>query len=235
MKAVEWVRYLTDQRDRHGKGVFTVTELANVADATPAVLNVQLGRLVRQGLIRRWVPGRYGLPSGVTAEELAAAIDADAYVTAAAALARQRFITQQPREIDCFTRRRHNRSRRRVTPLGSLTFVCVSPRIHAMPAGRSLAPPEQALCDLLYVLRRRGLDAENLYTFRKLDQIVVPPAVLARYPRTVQRAVEALLTRADADHSRRAIRRPGAESGNDARPAGVTHRRSRVPRIGGPG
>jgi len=121
MKAVEWVRYLTDQRDRHGKGVFTVTELANVADATPAVLNVQLGRLVRQGLIRRWVPGRYGLPDGVTAEEQAAAIDADAYVTAT------------------------------------------------------------------------------------------------------------------ADPSRRAIRRPGAESGNEVRPAGVPHRRSRAPRIGGPG
>jgi|694.fasta_scaffold98475_3 hypothetical protein len=199
MKAVEWVRFFTDQRARHGKGVFSVTELANVADASQAVINVQLGRLVRRGLIRRWVPGRYGLPDGITAEELAAAIDADAYVTGAYALARQGFITQQPREIDCFTRRRHNRSRRRNTPLGSLTFVCVSPRIHSMPSAGRVAPPEQALCDLLSMLRRRGLDPLSLYTFRKLGQLVVPPAVLARYPRTVQRAVESLIARTRTD------------------------------------
>lgn len=198
MKAVEWVRFFTDQRACHGKSVFSVTELANVADASQAVINVQLGRLVRRGLIRRWVPGRYGLPDGMTAEDLVAAIDTDAYVTGAYALARQGFITQQPREIDCFTRRRHNRSRRRNTPLGSLTFVCVSPRIHSTPAGERVAPPEQALCDLLYVLRRRRLDPVSLYTFRKLDQLVVPPAILARYPRTVQRAVESLIARAKA-------------------------------------
>lgn len=198
MRAVEWVRFLTDQRDRHGKAVFSVAELANVADATPAVLNVQLGRLVRQGLIRRWVPGRYGLPDGVTAEKLAAAIDADAYVTGAYALARQGFITQQPRGIDCFTRRRHNRSRRRTTPLGTLTFVCVSPRIHFPPGDGRIAPPAQSLCDLVYLLRRHGLDAGSLYTFRKLDQLVVPPAVAARYPQTVQRAVTSLVARSAA-------------------------------------
>ncbi len=58
MRAVEWIRFLTEQRARHGKGVFSVTELANVADVSPAAINVQLGRLVRQGVIRRWVPGR---------------------------------------------------------------------------------------------------------------------------------------------------------------------------------
>jgi len=56
MKAVEWVRFFTDQRASHGKSVFSVTELANVADASQAVINVQLGRLVRRGLIRRLVP-----------------------------------------------------------------------------------------------------------------------------------------------------------------------------------
>ena len=144
MKAVEWGRFLTEQRARYGKGVFSVTELANVADASPTVINVQLGRLVRQGVIRRWAPGRYGLPEGVTAEELACAIDGDAYVTGGYALARHGLITQQPREIECFTSRRHNRSRRRSTPLGTLVFICVSPRIHARPADGSLAPPEQA-------------------------------------------------------------------------------------------
>lgn len=193
MKAIEWVRFFTDQRARHGKGVFTVTELANVANASAAVLNVQLGRLVSKGLIRRWVPGRYGLPDGVTAEELAATIDADAYVTGAYALARQGFVTQQPREIDCFTRRRHNRSRRRNTPLGTLVFVCVGSRVHSRPEDRRMAPPEQALCDLVYTSRRRGLDPRSLYTFRKLEQLTIPPDLLARYPNTVQRAVGTLL------------------------------------------
>lgn len=193
MRAVEWVRFLTEQRARHGKVVFSVTELANVADVSPAVLNVQLGRLVRQGVIRRWVPGRYGLPEGVAAEELAHAIDGDAYVTGGYALARQGFITQQPREIDCFTRRRHNRSRQRSTSLGTLVFICVSPRIHARPAHGKMAPPEQALCDLVYTLRRSGLDPRSVYTFRGLDRLTIPAAVRSRYPRSVQRTVDALV------------------------------------------
>ena len=196
MKAVDWVRCLTDLRDRHGKRVFTVAELANVANASPAVINVELGRLVKRGLIRRWVPGRYGLPDGVTASELAAAIDPDSYVTGAAALASQGFITQHVHEIDCFTRRRHNRSRRRSTPLGTLVFVCVNDRIHARPPDRGLATPGQAVCDLVFLLRRQGLEPQSLYTFRKLDELTVPPDVLRRYPRTVQQAVGDLLATA---------------------------------------
>ena len=193
MRAVEWIRFLTEQRARHGKGVFSVTELANVADVSPAVINVQLGRLVRQGVIRRWVPGRYGLPEGVAAEELAHAIDGDAYVTGGYALARQGFITQEPREIDCFTRRRHNRSRRRSTSLGTFVFICVSPRIHARPADGKMARPEQALYDLVYTLRRSGLDPRSVYTFRKLDRLTIPAALRSRYPQSVQRAVDALV------------------------------------------
>lgn len=198
MKAVEWLTFFIDQRDRHAKGVFTVTELANVSNSSPTVAHVQLGRLVKKGLIRRWVPGRYGLPTGVAAEELAAAIDTDAYVTGAYALARQGFITQQTREIDCFTRRRHNRSRRRNSPLGTLVFVCVSPTIYTQPEARGLAPPEQALCDLCYVLHRRGLDPRSLYTFRKLDRLSIPPHVRCRYPRTVQRTIDTLLAASSA-------------------------------------
>ena len=193
MKVLEWMRFFTAQREQHGKSVFTVAELANVADTSPTVMNVELGRLVKQGVIRRWVPGRYGLPDGVTVAELATTIDTDSYVTGAYALACHGFITQVPHEIDCFTRRRHNRSRQRRTPLGSLVFVCVSPRIHLMPESGGMAGAEQALCDVLYMLRRRGLDPRSLYTFRNLDRLSVPSALLARYPVTVQRAVRSLL------------------------------------------
>lgn len=195
MKAIEWVRYLSDQRERYSKNLFTVTELANVADASPAVINVELGRLVKQGVIRRWVPGRYGLPKGVTADALAAAIDSDAYVTGAYALAYHGFITQELQEIACFTRRRHNRSRTRPGPLGTLVFVTVSPRVYALPAEGRMAGPEQALCDLFYGLRRRALDPESLYTFRKLDQLHFTKDLLARYPQTVQQAVSELVKR----------------------------------------
>jgi hypothetical protein len=195
MRAVEWVRFLSDQKTRHGKGVFSVTELANVADVSPAVMNVQLGRLVRRGVIRRWVPGRYGLPDGVKPEELARAIDSAAYVTGSYALARHGLITQQPREIECFTTRRHNRSRRRSTPLGVLVFMCVNSRIYECPPHGTMAPPEQALCDLVYVLRRRALDPRSLYTFRGLEQFTIPPDVRERYPRSVQRVIDALVCR----------------------------------------
>ena len=52
---------------------------------------------------------------------------------------------------------------------------------------------EQALCDLLYLLRRRGLDPRSLYTFRNLDRIAMSPVLLGRYPITVQRAARAML------------------------------------------
>jgi hypothetical protein len=189
MKAIEWVRYLTDQRERYSKTLFTVTELANVADASPAVINVELGRLIKQGVVRRWVPGRYGLPEGVTAEALAAAIDCDAYVTGAYALAYHGYVTQAPREIECFTRRRHNRSRTRPGPLGTLVFVTVSPRVYALPAEGRMAGPEQAFCDLFSISRRRGLDPRTLFTFRKLEKLDFTTDLLDRYPQTVQHAV----------------------------------------------
>jgi hypothetical protein len=52
-----------------------------------------------------------------------------------------------------------------------------------------MATPEQAYCDLFYVMRRRGLDPQTLYTFRKLDQLSFEHGLLARYPKTAQRAV----------------------------------------------
>lgn len=69
-------------------------------------------------------------------------------------------------------------------------------RVHSRPADRRLAPPAQALCDLVYTSRNRGLDPRSLYTFRKLEQLPIPPDLLARYPNTVQRHVGMLLEHA---------------------------------------
>ena len=192
MKAIAWMRYLSEQRDLHDKHLFTVTELANVAATSPAVMNVELSRLIQRGVLRRWTTGRYGLPGDVPPGVLVSSIDPDAYATGAWALGYHGFITQQPYEIDCFTMRRHNRSRQRSTPLGRLVFVTVSPRLHTVPTEPGIAPPAQALCDLFYVARRRGLAPKSLYTFRKLDSLNLGSDLLARYPKTVQRDVEEL-------------------------------------------
>lgn len=192
MKTLDWLQFLSLQQARCAKRVFSVTELANAANASTAVVNVELGRLTRKGVLRRYVPGRYGLPDGVSVEDLVTAIDSDAYVTGAAALARHGLITQIPREVECFTRRRHNRSRRRPSPLGTLVFVCVSPTIHSLPQD-GLADPAQAICDLVYACRRHGMDPRSLYTFRKLDTVEMPQDLVARYPKTVQDDVRRLV------------------------------------------
>jgi hypothetical protein len=71
-------------------------------------------------------------------------------------------------------------------------FVTVSPRLHTVPTEPGIAPPAQALCDLFYVARRRGLAPKSLYTFRKLDSLNLGSDLLARYPKTVQRDIEKL-------------------------------------------
>ena len=90
------------------------------------------------------MPGRYGLPDATTAEDLAASIDPDAYVTPAAAAARHGLITQVPQIVECFTRRRHNRSRTRPSPLGTFVFRCASATIHDRPNPQSPARPRRS-------------------------------------------------------------------------------------------
>ena len=80
MKTIDSLRCLSRQQAEDGKRVFCVTELANIADTSAAVMNVELSRLVRRGVICRYMPGTYGLPEGVAVEDLVRAIDSDAYV-----------------------------------------------------------------------------------------------------------------------------------------------------------
>ena len=80
MKTIDSLRCFSRQQAEDGKRVFCVTELANIADTSAAVMNVELSRLVRRGVICRYMPGTYGLPEGVAGEDLVRAIDSDAYV-----------------------------------------------------------------------------------------------------------------------------------------------------------
>ena len=120
-------------------------------------------------------------------------MDSHPYLTGSYALCRHNLITQIPAEITCFTNRRHNKSRVRTTPVGRFAFVCVSRRVYSEPTGSVLAGAEQALCDFVYLLRRRGLRPESVVTFRNLDKVRPSRRMLNRYPASVRNSVLALL------------------------------------------
>jgi len=195
MKARDWQRYLEAERKSHGKTVFTVTELANVSGSALHVLNVELNRLCKQGIIVRYARGQYGLPEAVTPEQLVPFLDGHAYITGAFALHRHNLITQMPVEITCFTNRRHNRSRVRTTPLGRFTFVCVQSPVYASPSDGVLAGPAQALCDYVFLMRRRGIAPISQVTFRGLHDLDTKAIQeqINRYPKSVQQTLAQLL------------------------------------------
>ena len=195
MRAIDWHKFLQEQRDEHRKVVFTTSELANAAGSHPRSLSVTLQRLVARGIIRRYAAGRYGLPGAVGPEDLVPLLDTSAYITGMYALHRHRMVTQVPTEITCFTNRRHNRSRIRQTPLGHIVFVCVTAPLYAPPQGTVIASAEQALCDFVHLCRKRGLAATDIVTFRNKDRLNDHDlrTHLTRYPGTVEREVNRLL------------------------------------------
>jgi len=195
MKANAWRKYLGEQRERHGKVLFTVTELANVACASPSALNVELTRLRQQEVIVRYAHGLYGMPGVVSPQALVAAIDPRAYITGHYALYGHQMVTQMPVTITCFTDRRSPRARERVTPVGRLVFVCVRSNVYQPVADGAIAPPAQALCDYVYLSRRRGAEPVSMVTFRNLARIRATdlPPVLANYPVSVRKHVERLI------------------------------------------
>ncbi len=195
MKANAWRTYLEEQRERHGKVLFTLTELANVACVSSAALNVELARLRRQDIIARYAHGLYGIPGAVSAQVLVPAIDSHAYITGHYALYRYQMALQTPAAITCFTDRRSPRARQRDTLAGRLIFVCVRSRVYSRVSDAAIATPAQALCDYIYLSRRHGAKPESLVAFRHLDQIRAADLapILPRYPVRVQKQVQRLL------------------------------------------
>jgi hypothetical protein len=196
MRASEWQQSLQQYRERHGKVVFTPTELANISGHSMPVLKNTLRRLCSRGILQQYVPGKYGLPGAVTIEGLVSSVDIGAYITGQYALHKHALIKQVPRRIDVFTNRRHNRSRIRKTDFGSLVFVCVKRPVYSRPKASAMAGPEQSLCDFVYLLRRRGLSADSLVSFRELRRLDITKleGCLTRYPKTVERELHRLLS-----------------------------------------
>ncbi len=189
MKTLAWQRFLDEQRERHGKTLFTVAELANAARTSLHALNMELARLIRRGLIARYAQGIYGLPRGVPVHAVVEAVDATAYATGFHALFEHNKVTQAPAEVACFTTRRHNLRSNRATPAGRLHFVCVPSLIYKKPP--ISVSPEQALCDFYWLMLRDGLDPRSLVTFRNLHTLNSKrlSSHLKRYPDAVQRMV----------------------------------------------
>ena len=156
MRANAWRRFFEEQRNRHGKVLFTVTELANVAGTSRAALNVELARLRDQEIITQYAHGLYGLPGAVAPQVLVPTIDSHAYITGHYALYGYNLATQSPVAITCFTDRRSPRARERVTPVGRLVFVCVRSGVYFPVSEGAIAPPAQALCDYVYLSRRQA-------------------------------------------------------------------------------
>ena len=195
MRAIDWQKFLQEQRDKHGKVVFTMTELSNVSSLNPRSLKTSLQRLVNLGVIQRYTKGRYGLTGAVGIEDLVPSLDPSVYVTGMYALYHHQLVTQTPTEVTCFTDRRHNRSRIRVTSLGRIVFVCVTGSVYSYPQESVIASPGQALSDFVYLCRKHRIDPSDIVTFRNLDRLDPDrlQSHLKRYPATVKREIERLL------------------------------------------
>ena len=76
-----------------------------------------------------------------------------------------------------------------------MVFICVESESYAMPREGVLASPEQALCDYVFLCRKRGVAAAGLVTFRNLDRLdsSVLDATLPRYSATVHHEVAQIL------------------------------------------
>lgn len=195
MRADAWRKFLHQQRARHSKVLFTVTELANAAGASAAALNVELARLRRREVLVRYAHGLYGMPDAVSPQALVAAIDSHAYITGHYALFVHQLAAQMPAAVTCFTDRRSPRAMQRLTPVGRLIFVCVKSNVYLPALAGTVAPPAQALCDFVYLARRRGAAPESVVTLRNLQRIQTADvaAILPRYPLSVRKHVERLL------------------------------------------
>ncbi|MFC1582804.1 hypothetical protein ACFL4W_04625 [Planctomycetota bacterium] len=195
MKAIDWQKALQEQRDRYGKVVFTVTELANLSALNSKSLKVSLARLVKRGIILQYTKGRYGIAGAVGVEDLVPSIDPAAYVTGIYALYHHQLITQVPTEISCFTNRRHNRSRVRNTPLGRIVFICVTGPHYSYPQGSVIAAPEQAMTDFVHLCRKRGVSPSDIVTFRNLHGLDsgLLQIRLKNYSATVKREMDRIL------------------------------------------
>jgi hypothetical protein len=197
MKARAWQKFFETQLRQHGKKLFSVAELANVAGVTPHVLNVEMARLVKQEVIVRYARGKYGLSGVAGPEDILPYLDRTAYITGFYALYRHNVVIQVPVVITCFTNRRHNRSRIKKTPAGTFVFSCVARKVFMPPHDGLLASPEQALLDWIYISLKEGVLPENQAALRNRKNLTKEKISRwrAKYPKSVLKKAETILSK----------------------------------------
>lgn len=195
MKTTKWQKFFEEQKEVHNKKLFTINELVNVSGTTSEALNVELYRLMQRNIVDRYARGVYGLKNEVEQENLVRYLDEKAYITGFFVLERHGMITQIPSKITCFTNRRHDRSRERITPIGRYEFVCVNETIYVPPKEGIMTEPEQALFDFVYLMRHNGVNAQSIVTFRNLHRLneSLLLEIVHRYPGTVRAQVSRIL------------------------------------------
>jgi hypothetical protein len=131
----------------------------------------------------------------VEPEQLLPAIDPGAYLTGFYALFRDNLVAQMPSEITCFTNRRHNRTSDRILTGWKLRFIRAPGRIYFKPADGLIAPPEQALCDFVYLNLRDSIEPQHLVAFLNLQRLNRRRLrnVANAYPHEVRIAVESVI------------------------------------------
>jgi len=194
MKMLEWQKFLIEQKEAHGKVLFSVAELANAANTNLHSLNTQLGRLIKRGIMARYAKGFYGTTKGAQPEQLIPLIDRTAYITGFSTLFHHHLVTQVPFQVTCFSNRRHNRKLQGSLGPWRLKFITVTHPIYSMPKESVFASREQALCDFVWLCLRERVRPENLVTFRNLDRLNMLKlrTQLKRYPEKVREIISSL-------------------------------------------
>lgn len=169
------------------KKVFRTVDFATLLHRNMATVRVELSRLVAQGMLDRVIKGFYLNPYNLpTQEELAMVLRSPAYVSMESALARQGILSQSPFTLTL------------VTTAATGTIMAQATRFeyhHVQPSwftgysqmdDCSMAEPEKALCDLVYLRysKRRELSEERMRSLLDdMDLTMLHKTPLRRYAR----------------------------------------------------
>ncbi len=187
MKIYNWINILNKLSEN--KHIFSVPELANIADSTLSYARKQIFYLKQKGIIFPVYHGIYGYGK-INIEEVISAIDHRAYLTADTILYENNIILQKPNIITCFSSTYHGRTRIKNTTIGKIIFHKIRKNIYLFPEKTLKATSEQALLDFIYISLKKGIDPLAKVKFQKssikklnkkyLDQII------KKYPHSVK-------------------------------------------------
>ncbi len=164
MTSLKLVQLLQKLAKDHHKRLFTLRDMAALADEPRTAAAMTLVRAAKKGLVGRvgnlWI----NLMDPPELLEVALALPSPSYLSFESALYHRGVLSQSPRgELTLATT---GRSRSLQTPLGSIRMIHLKPSLFFGFDERRGAFPEKAWLDLLYLRGRKGrtgLVTEELY------------------------------------------------------------------------